>query len=251
MEYTINKLAQMSGVSTRTLRYYDEIGLLKPKRVNSNGYHIYGKDEVDKLQQILLYRELGVELNEIRKLLTQPDFDAEIALRQHLTALLKKKEQIQILIENVSKTIDSLRGEVVMSDKEKFEGFKQKLIEENQRKYGKEIREKYGDDAINASNAKIKGMTTEEYKRAESLRLEIDETLKAAMEIGDPAGDLAQRVCELHNEWLIIYYPGYSKEYHKGLGEMYVADERFRAYYDRIGEGAAEFLRDAINVYSG
>lgn len=251
MEYTINKLAQMSGVSTRTLRYYDEIGLLKPKRVNSNGYRIYGKDEVDKLQQILLYRELGVELNEIRKLLTQPDFDAEIALRQHLTALLKKKEQIQILIENVSKTIDSLRGEVVMSDKEKFEGFKQKLIEENQRKYGKEIREKYGDDAINASNAKIKGMTTEEYKRAESLRLEIDETLKAAMEIGDPAGDLAQRVCELHNEWLIIYYPGYSKEYHKGLGEMYVADERFRAYYDRIGEGAAEFLRDAINVYSG
>jgi hypothetical protein len=122
-------------------------------------------------------------------------------------------------------------------------------VDENERKYGKEIREKYGDKAVNESNAKLAGLTQEQYDEGERLRLKFEETLKAAFDTGDPAGDLAQAACDLHRQWLCVYYPKYSKEYHKGFGEMYVADERFRANYDKLAPGAAEFLRNAINIY--
>lgn len=251
MEYTVNKLAKISGISTRTLRYYDEIGLLRPARVSSNGYRIYGKEQVDTLQQILFYRELGVNLDQIKNLLYSQDFEQEKALQDHLNALLQRKEEIELLIENVSKTISSLKGEIIMSDNEKFEGFKQKLIDENEQKYGKEVREKYGEKAINASNSKIKGMTPEQYAEVEKLSSELNATLKAAFESCDPSGELAQKVCELHKKWLCCFWANgtYSKEVHKALAQGYVDDERFTAYYDRIAPGCAVFLRDAINIY--
>lgn len=249
MEYTINKLSKMADVSTRTLRYYDEIDLLKPARINSSGYRIYGQDEIDTLQQILFFRELGFQLDRIKEIISDADFNRENALSDHLAALLKKREQIDMLINTVTKTIGATKGETIMADKEKFEGFKKKLIENNEQKYGAEIRRKYGDDAINASNEKLKGMLPEQYDESERLRLKIDETLKAAFQTGDPAGELAQKACEFHKKWLCFYYDNYTKEYHKGLGEMYVADERFTAYYDKIAVGCAKFLRDAINIY--
>ncbi len=250
MEYSINKLARLAGVSTRALRYYDEIGLLKPTRVNSAGYRIYGKKEVDMLQQILFYRELGVALDKIKEIVTKESFDMEAALNSHLTSLRQKREQIDTLIEIVEKTISEKKGKLQMSDKEKFEGFKQKLIDDNEEKYGAEIREKYGEKSVAASNAKIKGMTKEQYESIEALRVEVNESLKAAMENGNPAGELAQKACELHKKWLCFYWDGYSKEAHIGLTQMYVDDERFKAYYvENVGEGAAEFLRDAVKVY--
>lgn len=249
MEYTINKLSKMADVSTRTIRYYDEIDLLKPARINSSGYRIYGQNEIDILQQILFFRELGFNLERIKEIISDADFNREKALSDHLRALLIKREQIDMLINTVTKTICTAKGEMIMTDKEKFEGFKQKMIDGNEQKYGTEIRGKYGDDTINASNAKLKGMSSEQYAEVERLRLEIDETLKMAFETGDPAGELAQKACELHKKWLCFYYDNYSKEYHKGLGEMYVADERFTAYYDKIAVGCAKFLRDAINIY--
>ena len=138
-----------------------------------------------------------------------------------------------------------------MNDQEKFEGFKQTLIDENEKKYGAEIREKYGDQIVEESNAKLQGMTLEQYDQGERLSREIEDALKSAFDTGDPAGKLAQKACDLHRQWLSIMYPKYSKAYHKGLGEMYVADERFKAFYDKIVPGCAEFLRDAINVYCG
>ena len=138
-----------------------------------------------------------------------------------------------------------------MTDCEKFEGFKRKLIDENERRYGREARAKYGDTAVDDSNEKIKGLTKEQYERGEQLRIEIEEALKTAFEIGDPAGETAQKACDLHRQWLCVYYPKYSAEYHMGLGEMYVADERFRANYDKLAPGCTEFLRDAINIYCG
>ena len=142
MEYTVQKLGKMAGVSTRTLRYYDEIGILKPARINTSGYRIYGQKEVDRLQQILFYRELGVSLESIREIVTAPSFDGAKALREHREKLLEKREQLDSLIANVDKTIALTEGRSKMNDKEKFEGFKQKLIDENEEKYGDEIREK-------------------------------------------------------------------------------------------------------------
>ena len=146
-------------------------------------------------------------------------------------------------------TIATLKGEITMSDNEKFEGFKQTLIDENERKYGEEARARYGEKAVDESNAHLKKLSQELYGEGERLRVEMERALKAAFGSGDPAGELAQKACDLHRQWLCVFYPKYSKEYHKGLGEMYVADERFRANYDKLAPGCTEFFRDAINIY--
>ncbi|MDF2682992.1 MAG: MerR family transcriptional regulator [Brevibacillus sp.] len=248
MEYTVQKLGLLAGVSTRTLRYYDEIGILKPARINSSGYRIYGQPEVDRLQQILFYRELGVSLEEIKEIITSPTFDADQALREHRIKLLEKREQLDALIANVDRTLAQREGTEKMSDQQKFEGFKQKLIDDNEKLYGEEIRAKYGDEQVNQSNQKIKGMTAEEHARLEQLAATIHETLAKAFETGDPAGELAQKAVALHREWLCFYWAEYSKEAHIGLAQMYVDDPRFTAYYDKDQPGVAAFLRDAVTV---
>lgn len=249
MEYTVNKLAKLAGVSTRTLRYYGELGLLSPVRKSSNGYRIYGQKEVDRLQQILFYRELGVPLDEIKKIISSKDFDGAAALQSHLSALLAKRKQLDLLIANVEKSVMAAKGETIMSDKEKFDGFTQKMADDNERQYGVEIRAKYGNDAVDCSNAKVKGMSREQYAEVESLSLEVNETLKAAFEQGDPAGELAQKACELHKKWLCCFWEYYSREAHIGVTQMYVDNPRFTAYYDRIAAGCATFLRDAVLIY--
>lgn len=251
MEYTVQRLGRLAGVSTRTLRYYDEIGLLKPARINSSGYRIYGQKEVDRLQQILFYRELGVSLDNIKNIVTSPAFNGAQALRDHREKLLEKRKQLDTLIVNVEKTIAAEEGRIQMLDKEKFEGFKQKMIDENERKYGKEAREKYGDDSVDKSNAKFKNMTQAEYETVTKLEREYKETLAQAFSSGDPASELAQKAAALHKQWLTFYWDQYSKEAHAGLAQMYVDDERFRKHYDENQPGTAEFLRDAIHIYTG
>ncbi|MDF2787602.1 MAG: transcriptional regulator, MerR family protein [Neobacillus sp.] len=251
MEYTIQKLASLAGVSTRTLRYYDEIGILKPARINSSGYRIYGQEEVNRLQQILFYRELGVGLDSIKEIVTAPSFDGAKALREHREKLLEKREQLDLLIANVDKTIALTEGRITMSNKEKFEGFKKKMVEDNEKKYGKEIREKYGKESVEASNAKVMNMTEEQYQEVTALGEQIHTTLAKAFKTGDPAGELAQEAAHLHKKWLTYYWKEYSKEAHAGLAQMYVDDERFTAYYDKEQPGTAKFLRDAIHIYTG
>jgi len=220
VEYTIKNLARISGVSTRTLRYYDQIGLLCPARIAANDYRIYGQKEVDLLQQILFYRELGVSLKEIHQILNDPDFDKARALESHLSALLLRKKQIERLIDNEAA-------------------------------YGREIREKYGDDMVDDCYTKVKGMDEADWQRAQKLSAEINRTLGAAFEQGDPAGKLARKACALHKEWLCMFWKEgmYSKEAHRMLADGYVADARFTAYYDKIAPGCTKFLRDAIYSY--
>lgn len=251
MEYTIQKLAKIAGVSTRTLRYYDEIGVLKPARINSSGYRIYGKEEVSRLQQILFYRELGVSLLDIKNIMTSPSFDATKALKEHREKLLAKREQLDLLISNIDKTIAVSEEGINMTDKEKFEGFKQKMIEDNEKKYGKEIREKYGDKQVHESNKKFKNMTKQQYDEFEKLGASVISTLKEAFATGNPAGELAQKTADLHRKWLSYVWGSYNKEAHADLAQMYVDDERFTAYYDKEQPGSAEFLRDAILIYTG
>lgn len=250
MEYTVQKLARLAGVSTRTLRYYDEIGLLKPARLNSAGYRIYGPAEVDRLQQILFYRELGVGLDEVKRIVDAPDFDRFEALKEHRQKLLEKRQQIEQLIANVEKTIALAEGGIKMTDKEKFAGFKQKMVADNEQKYGKEIRAKYGDKQVDEANQKVLGLTEEQHAEVQKLTADVMDSLKAAMATGDPAGELAQKTADLHRQWL-SYWGNYDKAAHAGLAQMYVADERFTAYYDQVQPGAAAFLRDAILIYTG
>lgn len=250
MEYTINKLAQMSGVTTRTLRYYDQIGLLKPARLNSSGYRLYGQREIDLLQHILFYRELDVSLEDIDAMLHDPNFDEAAALLSHYNKLKQKRARLEQIMATVEKTIANKKGEMIMQDDEKFEGLKGKMIEENEQKYGSEIRDKYGDEKINASNAKMMGMSQGDFKAMNQLGEEMFTLLEKAHATGNPSSDAAQKLAAKHKEWLTYSWPSYSKEAHAGLAHMYVADERFTAYYDALVPGGAAFLRDAILIYT-
>jgi len=250
MEYTIHKLACLAGVSTRTLRYYETCGLLKPGRVRSSGYRVYGQEEIDKLQMILFFRELGMSLEIIRGILTSGDFDRTRVLCEHRNLLMDRKVQLEKLIANVEKTIEMQEGRATMTDQEKFEGFTQKMIEENEEKYGKEIRNKYGNEAVDHSNQKLTNMTKDDNLRLAALTDELSLAIKTAFEEGDPAGLLSQKACGLHKKWLMYFWDSYSSEAHMALVQGYVDDARFTAYYDKIAPGCAVFLRDAMRIFT-
>jgi len=251
MEYTVGQLAKLAGVSTRTLRYYDRIGLLGPEKMSAAGYRMYGQAQVDRLQQILFYREMDVELRAIKRLLDAPEFERTQALQGHLDALTERRARLDALIGTVKRTMSAAKGELIMTDGEKFEAFKQNLIDENERKYGAEVRERYGNEAMDESNAKLQSMTREQYEQTETLSREVNEAIKAAFETGDPQGELAMKACALHKQWIMRYWKCYSPEAHRGLAQTYVDDPRFAAYYDAVAPGCAEFLRDAIFAYCG
>jgi len=249
MPYTVQKLARLAGVSPRTLRYYDQIGLLRPGATSTAGYRLYGPAEVDRLQQILFYRELGFSLDEIRRIVTEPRFDPLEALREHRRRLIAQKERIARLIDNVEKTIAEKEGRGTMTDREKFEGFKRQLLEENESKYGREARAKYGDEAVDRSNERFMNLTPGEYEEVTRLDKAVKDTLEAAFETGDPAGDLAQQAADLHRKWLMFFWPEYNPEAHANLAQMYVDDERFKVHYEKR-PGMTEFFRDAIRIYA-
>lgn len=251
MEYNVRQLSRLSGVSARTLRYYDEIGLLKPTRVEPTHYRYYDGSAVDRLQTILFYRALDMPLVAIRALLSQPGFDRKAALEDHLSQLCEKRTQLDTLIQTVQATLSAMKGELTMQDSEKFEGFKRSLIRKNEAAYGQEVRARYGDDAADAANAKLQGLSAEEYQQAEGLAAQLAELLCQAVQHGDADGALARQAFALHKQWLCFYWPSYTAEAHKGLAALYLADERFAAYYDAIAPGAARFLHDAIVAHCG
>ena len=251
MRYGIRELSELAGVSARTLRYYDEIGLLKPLFVNEAGYRFYGEEEAELLQQILFYRERGFGLKQIGEILKKKDFDAEQALKDHLADLEARRDQLDALIRTVKNTILSKKGEYKMSDKEKFEALKERAIKENEAQYGAEIREKYGEDCVEASNEKVKGMAQEEWEQFQGLEKEILKQLKENVlaKISFDQEKVKELVL-LHKKWLCMTWPKYSAEAHKGVAAMYVADERFRQYYDREVQGCEEFLKQAVDYWA-
>ncbi|MFD2046548.1 MerR family transcriptional regulator [Ornithinibacillus salinisoli] len=251
MKRKVKEVADLVGISVRTLHHYDEIGLLSPEESTESGYRLYSDDDLEVLQQILFFRELDFPLKKIKEVINSPSFDRHEALGLHRKMLLEKRLKIDNMITTIDKTLQHMKGEIQMTDQEKFDVFKEKMISENEQKYGEEIREKYGDDTVDASNAKMRGMSQEDYQAMTKLGEEIFVLLEKAYETGDPASDLAQELAAKHKAWLMYSWPTYSKEAHAGLAEMYVADERFAAYYDKVVKGGTEFLRDAILIYLG
>lgn len=155
-----------------------------------------------------------MSLDEIKEIIQNPNFDRINALKEHKIKLLEKRKQIDMLLDNVERTLLSVDGGCKMSDKEKFKGFKKSVIDENEKKYGKEIRSKYGDETIDKSNEKFMKMSEEEYNEAEALAKEIIEQLIEAKKIGAPSSKEAKALAELHKKWLCIYWDKYSKEAH-------------------------------------
>jgi len=254
MDYTVKALAELTGLTPRTLRYYDAIGLLRPRRDRGNDYRRYGPEEVERLGDILLYREMGVPLEEIGRLLDDPGYDRAAALEGHLRCLEQRRRETEELIRTVKQTIDALKGENCMTDKEKFEAMKAQVIRENEASYGREAREKYGDGAVDGSNRRIQGMSREEWEQMQREETAYLAALARAMEAGDPAGEDAREACRLHMAWLRhTWRPELcTPEAHTGLVEMYAQDGRFQSYYDQhVAPGCAEFFAKAIRAYYG
>ena len=247
MEYSIQELSRLSGVTTRTLRWYDQIGLLKPSRVAESGYRYYGGAEVDRLQDILYYRALRVELARIKECLDDPSFDRLAALRNHLAALEAERERLEQLIRSVKDTIGAEERNEIMSDEQKFEAFKQRAVAHNEEVYGAEIRTKYGDQDVDEANAAVMNLTQEQYQEWTDLGREIQERLEAAVQARlSPESQEGKKICALHRQWLTLTGNRYDPARHRGIAELYVTDERFTGYYDKQVPGCARFLRDAV-----
>lgn len=251
MEYSIQQLSRLSGVTTRTLRWYDEIGLLKPSRVAESGYRYYSGAEVDRLQDILYYRALGVELAQIKECLDNPSFDRLAVLRSHLTALETEQKRLQALIRSVKDTIRAQERNEIMSDAQKFEVFKERVVAHNEQTYGAEIRAKYGDEQVDAAHAAVMGLTQAQYEKWSRLGQKIQNRLEDAVQAGSsPQSEEGQAITDLHRRWLTVTDNRYDPAKHRGIAELYVADERFTAYYDRQVPGCARFLRDAVRYWA-
>ena len=249
--YSIGEVSQLTGTSVRALRHYEDLGLLHPLRMN-NGYRAYRYADLERLQHILLYRACGVELVDIARILDSPRFDAREALNRHLDTLYERRNNLDTLIATVEKTLQSLEGGKPMTDKERFEGMKQAAVAANEAKHGAEARAKWGDAAIDAANEKLLAMDEETWNDMQALEGTIIDTLKAALSSGDPRSAEAEQLARMHARWIQLHWGegAYSREAHLGLAQGYLADTRFRAYYDeRAGEGATEFLVAALSEW--
>ncbi|MBO0453236.1 MerR family transcriptional regulator [Candidatus Enterococcus murrayae] len=251
MNYTIKQMAELSGVSTRTLRFYDERDLLKPAFLSEAGYRMYTEKEVDRLQQILLYRSLGVPLKTIRGLINRPAEKIQQTLLEQRVEVVKKRNELDQLLEVLDKTLLYYKGEIEMTAEEKFDAFKKKAVLENEEKYGQEIREKYGEEAVEASNQKWLGMTELDYQKMEETEATLFSKLTQYLAEGKLPSPLAEEIVDLHKTWLQFSWKKYTKEIHRGLTEMYLGDERFTRYYDeKCGVGATEALCQIIQYYT-
>ena len=250
MEYSIKELSKLAGVSTRTLRYYDQIDLLKPSRITEAGYRYYGQEEVAVLQQILFYRERGFELKTIQKIIYDSHFDMLTAMEEHLLELEKQKASTESLIQTVKKTISHMKGEYKMKDKEKFQSLKEKRLLEDEHKYGAEAREKYGNEQVDASRRRMKNLSDEQWERYVFLEVDILKRLEKGVKNNTLADSKdAEEIVKLHKEWLCFTLPNYAPQVHRGIAAMYVADERFTKYYDRNVEGCAKLLNEAVQYW--
>ncbi len=243
--YTVKQLSELADVSVRTLHYYDEIALLTPSKVGANGYRYYDDAAVLRLQQILFYREIGLELVQIKEILDSPEFDLVAALRSHRAVLQEKMNRLHNLVGTIDSTIKHLAGEADMSKKKLFQGFS----EEKQKEYEREARLQYGPENVNESIKRWNGYGK---ARQEAIMEEggaIYTDLVRAMEAGNLAGsvevgDILQR---WHNHLRYFYEP--TLEVLRGLGDLYNTHPDFIAFFQQLHPDLPPYLQETIARY--
>jgi DNA-binding transcriptional MerR regulator len=241
-QYTVRQLADLAGVSARTLHYYDQIGLLKPNRNQDNDYRIYDRAAVLRLQQILYLRELDMSLEDIGAVLDRPNVDMLALLRKHRQALRARQARLEALITTVERTISYVKGSVDMEDKQLFEGFS----EEQEKKYSEEAVQRWGETA--RESQRLWASYSVEKKKQIGLEGEaVYRDMVAAMAFGPLSAQAQSCVARWRQHLRYFYEP--SKGMLLGLGQMYCEDPRFRATFDRIHPELAEFMRKAIEHY--
>lgn len=252
MEWSIQQIASLAGTTSRTLRHYDDTGLLKPSRIAANGYRYYDEAALLRLQRILLLREMGLGLPQIAEVLAR-EREARAALETHLAWLQQERERLSRQIASVSSTIDALREGKALMPTEMFNGF-------DHTRYKDEVEQRYGKAAYAESDAWWRGLDATERKAWQQRSSDLTRDWVQAAESGvAPDSDAAQALARRHVDWLrgIPGTPaaktgGSVKEYVLGLAELYVADSRFAANYagKAGGPGGAQFVRDALRHFA-
>jgi DNA-binding transcriptional MerR regulator len=247
METSIQEVARLAGTTSRTLRHYDDIGLLPPSRIGANGYRWYDDDALVRLQRILLLRELGLGLGAIRRVLDEQD-DEPAALHAHLGWLRSEQDRIGRRIASVERTIASREKGVGIVAEQAFDGF-------DHTRYREEVEARWGATAYASSDAWWRGLGAEGQARHRAVQEQLSADWRAAAASGvDPTSDEAQGLAARHVAWLgsVPGTPGAGgspvRAYIEGLADMYVSDERFAAHYG--GESGAAFVRDALHAWT-
>ena len=239
----ISRVAKLTGVTVRTLHYYDEIGLLKPSQVTEAGYRVYDDADLEVLQQILFFRELDFSLEDIRKIMQNPAYEKESALRKQRELLEQKRSRLDSLISLVDKT---LKGERDMS----FRQFDTTEIEATKKKYAEEARRRWGGTAAYAEYEN----RTSRAGDAQQKMLD-DEGAMLLREFGRnrslaPDSPEAQALVKKWQDYITAHFYTCTKEILSCLGQMYVGDERFTQHIDGYGAGTAAFMSAAIEAYT-
>jgi len=240
--YTVKEMGDMAGVSRRTLHFYDEKGLLKPASVGENGYRYYDEDSLLRLQQILFYREMDLDLERIKQILDDPKFDTVDALQTHRTELEAKIKRLQTLSKTVDATLQHLVGEVKMSDKNIFKGFD----EEEQEKYEQEAIDNWGEKA-RESQQLWKSYSDEKKQAIMEEGNQIYTDLASNMEKGADSPEVQKLLAQWHQHLRNFYEP--SIETLGGLGQMYEEHPDFHAKFAGLHPDLPSFLKASIAIY--
>ena len=242
VKYTVNKVASLSGLSIRALHYYDEIGLLKPSEVTPSAYRLYHKKDFERLQQILFFREMGLELKEIKKIVDSPSFNPIDALNKHKELLRLKRDRLNSLIELADKRLE---GEAAMS----FQEFDMTQIEEVQKKYTQEAKARWGQtDFYKESIKRTRSYSEQDWERINAQASSIYEAFAKIM--GEPPhNNEAQQLVGAWQQYLTQYFYNCTKDVLEALGQLYVSDQRFTEKIDKHGQGLAKFMSQAIEVF--
>ncbi|MBN2075723.1 MAG: MerR family transcriptional regulator [Dehalococcoidales bacterium] len=241
--FTIKKLADIAGVSVRTLHYYDEIGLLKPQYRKENGYRHYGEESVMILQQIMFFRELGFSLDEIKAITSRPDFDILEALETHKRLLLKKDERLRELINTVKKTMREMNNKSRMSIKEYYRGFSEDQIE----KYRDEVRRRWGKKILIDSEKRVIDMGQEKFIALQAEGGRIFKTIMEHMSEGYDSKYIQERIKEWR-QWLENFHH-YSEDEIVELGRAYSQHPDFIKFFQQYSDDLPVFLTRAIEYY--
>jgi DNA-binding transcriptional MerR regulator len=244
MSWTVGELARLAGVTVRTLHHYDRIGLVRPSERTAAGYRSYDVRDLDRLQQVLLYRELGFPLEEVATLLDDPAADPAAHLRRQHRLLRERLERTRAMVAAVEKEMEARQMGISLTPEERFEVFGENWADEQ------EAYERWGETAAWAQSAR----RTAAYDKQAWLAIkaeadDVERRFAAALRAGVPAdSEQGMDLAEEHRQHIGRYFYDCSPEMHAGLGAMYVADHRFTAHYERITPGLAQYVSTAVQA---
>ena len=246
MSYTVGEVARFAGVTVRTLHHYDEVGLLSPSGRTAAGYRQYGDLDLERLQRILCYRELGFGLEDIATILDDPRNDPIDHLRRQHEVLTEQLDRLAAMVAAVKKTMEARKMGISLNPEEMFEVFG----EHDPSQYADEVEQRWGDtDAYKQSQRRTSSYTKDDWLRIKAEGADAEQQLAAAMAAGLPPDSAeAMDAAEKHRLQIDRWFYDLSPDMHRHLGDMYIADPRFTKHYEDVAPGLAQYVRDAIHA---